>query len=787
MGKKYRSKSRIPSSPLLSFFNKYSVIFIAILFFFSVCLSVSDIIKPMVMVLVSLVLICGFVRFSAIRNRITCPMIMLLLVVLMDGIAISYAVTRKLAMYDFLQVLVAFCLALLLLMLAAGKDDIQPGCWIATVLEGSAALAGLVSIDLISTRLISTPILSVLGQFTHTYSDLSVLIPGTRINSLFTNPNVFASIVGLSVFLSLGLSLSAQGRWERRFHLACLFINALSFVLAFSMGASAIIAIAFLIYLSFEKKGKRGTLFLLMAETLILTICATMLISTTSFQKWDGFQPIPLLCTTVGAISLCLLDQLVNQRIVHKFDKSRVPLLLIVSFLIILVIYIPVALGWTEGMTLQTGDQLRRSAYLNPGDYVLQVDANGPINVSIYSRNQKEVILETGVLLYSGSLSDAVFTVPEDSLVVYFDFSTEESAYLNSVTYAGANTSGRLPLKYKLLPSFIANRLQGALASTSGMLRLVIFSDALKLFRQSPIIGLGMGSFEHALKGVQSFPYVTQYVHNHYLQSMVDTGIIGLVLFVALIVISAAALLMARRKENAHPLIPALCAALFFMAGHAAVELIFSIYCYLPVAFSVFALIGLCCGDVPIAISRKVKSGILAAIAVLLCVFAVLLGENMRAVYIFQRDPSFNGLVLAAEHDKFEWADYTMAYVTNSINPNLDVDDSIRQQADIYAEQLSKLDSNIVPFRLAEYYFHTGRMERGFEMAEKYVRFVASDQEAWQNTFNLLARYETDSEAYRAGVLRIAQIMETWNAENIGTISVDGNAAEFIERMKTAP
>jgi hypothetical protein len=218
------------------------------------------------------------------------------------------------------------------------------------------------------------------------------------------------------------------------------------------------------------------------------------------------------------------------------------------------------------------------------------------------------------------------------------------------------------------------------------------------------------------------------------------------------------------------------------------VELIFSIYSYLPMAFGVFALIGLCCGDSLPQLSQKMKFGLVAAIAVPLCIFAVLLSENMQAANGFRRNPTFLGLEMAAARDKFEWADYMLSYVTNSMDDTLGVDDDIRQKADLYAERLSELDSNIVPLRLAEYYLYTGRLELGLEMAEKYVRYVPSDQQTWQQTFDLLERYERsytlEGKAFRDGVIRIAEIMETWNAENIGEVSVDDGTKAFLARMR---
>ena len=145
------------------------------------------------------------------------------------------------------------------------------------MLESIAAVSGLVSIDLLSTRLISTP---VLGLFTQDYTGRILVETGIRINSPFGSSNVFAGCVGIGVYLSLGLADTCRQKGHRRFHLVCLYLNAL----AFSMGASGVIAVAFLVYLLLEQKGARGAALVLLVETPIL-VAAGFLVSATSLVE----------------------------------------------------------------------------------------------------------------------------------------------------------------------------------------------------------------------------------------------------------------------------------------------------------------------------------------------------------------------------------------------------------------------------------------------------------------------------------------------------------------------
>lgn len=778
---KYRKKSAPAwGAPLQETWQKVSLPVLAALYFLLVCLSSSSTVKPAALLLLVMAVAATAAFFPRLRGRLHLPVLTLALVVLMDGLSTLYARSGKFALYEFLKPLAAFCLALLLLVMR-DRENQWTGRRGAAVLSGFSALAGLVSIDLLSTRIISTPVLGLLGLFTPDYTNLSAVEEGVRMTSLFTNPNVFAGCVGLGTLLSLGLVLSSSGR-ERIVHLACLYINALSFLLAFSMGASGMIALAFLAYLLLERPERRARLLLLMVETLILSVAAAFLISLTSFTAWTGFRPIPLLCVIAGAALLCLLDRLCRPLADRLSEHSRLVLVLTGVILAGVALFALAAYNLTGGASLQPGQSLRRAAYPEPGTYRLETEATGELTVLIESQNQQETMMHTSTPLYQGPLAGASFTVPEDSLVVYFNFTAAGEARLESAVCAGEAGSCGIPLGYKLLPGFIANRLQGLWANQNAIQRLVFFSDGMKLFARSPVIGLGLGAFENGVKSVQSFYYETKYAHNHYIQVLVETGAVGFILFIALLVSSGAAVWFARKREN--PLIPALGAALVFMAGHAATEVTFSTYAYLPIAFGVFALINLCCGDaIPLPEpGGMVKNGILAAIPALLIVFGVMLSGNMSAQRLASHATAFSDLDRAVSMDKFEWADYMLGYVNSTLTT--ETDENIRQQADVYAARLAQVDSNTVPIYLAEYYFATGRPDMALEMVEKYVNYVSSDQSAWQNAFALLERYETDTEAFRSGVSRIAGLLEDWNARNMGGVALTEANLAFIARMR---
>ncbi len=774
-------KTRVSLFALNTTWQTWCPAFFAILLFFAVCLCSAATIKTTSAVLLILTLSAVFLFFEKLRDRMGPPVLALVLVVLMDGVSVFYAPSGKYALYEFLKVLAAFCLALLLLTAANGKN---PGRQAAAALEGCCAFAGLVSIDLISTRLISGPVLAFLGLFTTDYQNLYVVEEGVRILSIFMSPNVFAGCIGIGVLLSLGLAATSETSVQYAVHLTCLFVSSLSFVLAFSMGACLMIIPAFLLYLLCERKELRLRQLLLMVETLVLVVLAASCISRTSMTAWTGIQPTPLLCTAIGAALLCTLDLLAGRRAAEKLRSHKKPLLyLSAAVLACLIVYIIAACHLTTGTVLQPGETLRRSAYPAPGVYTLEAEADGRLLVSIESQNLPDAMMHTNTPLYQGTLAEAAFTVPEDSLVVHFSFTAEEPSHLTSVRYESAQDSGSIPLQYRLLPGFAANRIQGLFTNQNAIQRLVFFRDGLKLARRSPAAGLGLGAFENGIKGVQSFYYTTKYVHNHYIQSLVDTGIIGLTLFVGLLAVSVLSIWRSRASQ---PLAPALGAALLYIAGHSAVEVDFSYYAFLPVAFCLFAAIDLCCaGTVSFpawAGKKRLKGSILLGTSALMTAFAVMLNCNIIAQRTAKQAVELSELERAVALDRFEWADYMLTYVMRTSSQ--EVDAGTRRTADQYAARLAQLDSNAVPLYLAEYYLETGRINQGMEMLEKYVNYLSADTASWQRAFDLLARYETDSEEYQTGAARIASLLDAWNEKNPGQITLDEQALLFADRMR---
>lgn len=751
----------------------------SLLFFIVDCYCVSASLKQMSALLLAGTFSAVFLAYSRLREQVRLPLFMLGLLVLMDAVSCFYTTAGRFAVYEFLRVLAALCAALILLSVCNARQ-------IAVVLTGGAAISSVISIDMLATRLLSDPVLASLGKVSGDYQNLPGVEPGIRLTSMFLNPNVFAGMIGIAVLLGLGLVTGAGDRRIRAVHLVCLFINSLAFLLAFSMGAILAIAVAFPAYLLLEHKGRRVRLAVLMAETLLVTLLMSFPISLTSFSAWDGIRLVPVVCLVLGAALLCVMDLFAGDRIAASLEGRGKAVTAIGGVLLAAaVLFFAVAMHWTGDITVQPDETLRRSVYPEPGSYQLFIEADGEPQVVVESQNREDTMVHSSTILYEGTPDGALFTVPEDSIVVHFNFSAQEAVHIENAYYTDGQGSAALPLRYRLLPAFIANRLQGLWANQNAVQRFAFFEDGLKLFRKSPVIGLGMGAYENGLHSVQSFDYNTRYAHNHFIQSLVDTGMIGFVIFTGLLASLAAAVWFGRKSGVQFA--PALGGGLVFLTGHIMTEMVFSTYPYLPIAFSMFAAINECCADKMPAFKpfreSRARGRILIGYTAFLFACGLVLGCN-AASYNIAGGGTLEDYEEAVKLDFISWENHAVKYLYATLNQEVDAE--TREQADRYALRLEKKGTTEAPYHLTRYYLETGRTEKAMETARLYASGQIASSAAWQWLLEMLEKYEEDTPVFRDGIAELARMREEWNANNIGTITLTEENEAFLARVRGA-
>ena len=669
-----------------------------------------------------------FADKQRIKRLLTPPAFAMFAYMLLAGISTLYARSGKFAIAEFACMLTAFGIFVAIVLYSKeGKVSFRRT---AAVLACAAAPVGVLSIDAASCNILMRPFRVLMEAIGPGYG-----ITGSyfysRLHTIFGNPNIYAGLMSIACLLSLWLVITAETRKQKILCSILLMVNAISYLLAFSMGSLGVFVVACLLMLALSPKEERIGFFLLLLQTAVVALVAGA-VSVTGFGDTVTGSPVPMLMLVAGCAVACVLEVFVRERVAHALaDKGKLLIGIIAGIIVVILIYLVAALNLTGPYTFGTEGDFRRTADLSAGEYTLTMDATGSVNVRVAYKNTSNLIQNNETDLASGTSDEAVtFTVPEDSELVFFYFScSEPGVTINSASYTGAQ-DGSLKVGYTILPSFIADRIQDLSANGNVVQRGVYRQDAIKLWLTSPIIGRGLGGFENGVVSVQDYYYETKYAHNHYVEMLCDLGVLGLAAFLALLGTAVWALVKTRKQK---PLVVMLLAACVLqMFGQAVSDVIWSVGGCMPMFFAVLALVTLYCGDcLRLKVPQKSKGGAVRwPVAVVSAAFVVMIGLNLFAQSIFYGDNlTLDDLKQCASIDLFEANDYKLSYLISGGNEE--------GVADQYAADLAKAESNSITIPLAQYYAGSGQVDNALNTLDNGSDYMRADAEVWQQMFDV--------------------------------------------------
>lgn len=728
----------------------------------------------------------------------TAPGILLLLYVVVSGLTGFWALSGKFFLSEFSKIFVA-CVLFLWIMLAK-RFDAEHVRRLMTVLAGVSAIYAALSVEAASTGLLAALLKTLIPGMASVEMGFE---SGTRLTGIFGNANTSASILALGILFSICLLVEEKEQGRRMVYAGLLSLNAFVFLLSFSMGGTACFAAAIVVYLIFAGEQRTASL-IRMLEGSVPTL-AWVFAAFPFFNRGGAAAVVPLIAMIGNLASVVVLERYMANRVIAALEsRAKLAVGVLVGVIALGAVYIVLGMNLTGAYTFG-GGTLERGAYPAPGEHTLSVQTTGEVRVSIVSQNMSQVMMHTNTVLYQGSAQNAAFTVPEDSEVCYFTFTAESGTVLSEVKIDGTDA---LKLKYTLLPGFIANRLQGLRANQNAIQRTVFFRDGMKMFYQKPFTGNGVGSFETGITSVQEFYYETKYIHNHYIQVLLEAGLIGFVPFVGALCAMVWVLWSKRREEQwqFRGAYPALWASLAMIMAHAAVEVSMSMSVFLCYAFVTFGLITRCCAR-PRAVEaasgkkgRKAKTSgrewaVKAVCMVFPAVFLVTLCMNMAA-YQISRSPVasnaefFTHLKTAAELDPYEANDAKLTYVELV---RREEDDSRIDQANQFAAELMRVQSNSIPKTLVNYYLATGQYQQAIQAAKASAAYSASDPDTWNDILEMFREVLLNGifsplmenvDVLADGLMEYCQMLQDHNAASMEDIQLTQENQEFLEKMQ---
>ena len=729
------------------------------------------------------------------------PSLLLLGYALFSWLTIFWAMSGKFHLREWSKILIA--LAVFLLIVLRERFDRAFARRVMGVIAGMSAIYALASVEAAATGVCKALVMRLPGA-----AAMQIGFDGSRLYGIFGNSNIEASLYAIGILFSVALLCGSEKKWQRVLYSVALSFNAFSFLLVFSMGAVACFVAAVVVYLIFAGRG-RGAALLRMLETAVPTVALVFFTA----QLWDrsGATVIPLVLMLVSAAVTVVLELLLAARLSAVLEKhQRLAFGVLIGVAVCAAVYIFAGLHMSAPHTF--GETLMRTCELSAGEHVIALDADGEISVEIYSVSRRQVMTGGWDRIFTETTAEGRFVVPEDSESCTIFFSAEPGTVIRSATIDG---STKIMLKYRLFPDFVAYRLQGGLTTAhSSVQRFVLMQDGLKLFRLSPIIGNGVGSFETGITAVQDYPFESKYVHNHYIQILLEDGVIGFALYFGALVTLAAALWKKRKQVQESELCwlyPALCAEFVMNGAQMLWDVSMSMIVFVCMTYATYGLIVRAFAE-PVGAKQETEADtkkrtkkqmsnqpdwLLLRIGLITMtgLFTVTLCGNLIAAgKIDAQAPSLDvfmgNLSSAAKLDLYERNDAKLSYVMASMQ---DETGKFISQANAYAKELSRVQSNTIPRYLVSYYLQTGQYAEAIDEAMLGATYSATNADTWNECAALLKQAFIDSKMFSPlltdGETLIPKLIDYYhalqahNASALVPVELDENAQGFFDKV----
>ena len=714
----------------------------------------------------ALLSLLGKKPLSRIEQRLSVPVLGLLAFAIVYGASAIYSPFGASAQSEFYKFIAAFSLAVILL--ARFERKHVPG-----LLWGGASVStviALISLDMSCGQVLFGPFNALMNALGTDYTDALPEYFTARVNGLYSDANVTAGLFSLALFAALYLLKNSACVWRRLAASLLAGVNAVSLLLTGSRGALLCFAAACLVWLAAERMDRVG-LFLLLVETALAMVAAA---APASSMVIRGSETAVALCLLSGLI-LFALDVLAGRRLEPVLSAHKKAALAAVGAVAVICAAYSVAAMTVKGpYTFDSTGQVDLPA----GTYTLIAPLDENIRVTLLGQTAYEKLRDQYETLYDSISGETEFTVPEDLVMTRWLLYAPAGTVIECVELSDGQ---RFQLGYPLLPTFIADRLLQGMGSSFD-LRAEYDKDAWKIFSTAPLLGRGLGSTENLGRSVQSFQYESKYAHNHLLQTMSDTGIVGTVFALAFVLGAAYLCLQAVRKEK-DSLAAALLAAWVMMNLHSLMEINFSVRGFKCFAYMLLVLPvllyarPLLAGETAKARKKMKTVGILVTVlyALYLAVFGGLLesarmtdrkAENFQTSDVYEYLDFLRGCVRG---NVFDHDSYQRSYVANAVqlNDRAYNGDMLKYVKQLRSSAIYENDSALARY----YYLPRQEWDELFTCSLEGIHQVRSSPDGWNYQMDfyreevLPAMGADNVSAFVDGVLALGDALDAMNAE----------------------
>lgn len=771
-------------------YDRLFVVGFAVLLFFAMTVQT----VPMSLILAAVALVLSFGRggYARFRGRLGIPVLGFLAFLILCGAASLYTSFGAYAYGEYAKLLASGALGLLLL--ARGREQNAGG-----LLFGFSAVCGVIGLLCIDAGC-RGPLFRGFASFMEGLGDAAyqsldqATYTGARFDGIYNDANLTGSLMALAVLVGLYLIRTGRKPWER--FAACFLtgLSAVAFFTAMSRGAILCFGATLLAYLLIAGKEERLGLFFTMAamgiSMVVFGVVSTSLLAGGSF--WGTLAALP------SGVLLWLLNEFPARKAASALAGHGKLLAGVLGGGIAAgIAAVVLALTLTEPFVFTESNFLYRGADVEGGEtytFSGDWDKSSEITVLVYGSTREQELTSVTETYYNGPLEEASFTVPEDVGHVLMQFRGPAGLELRQVSLSDGT---EIPMAYTLLPDNIANRLQkNIFEDSSFLLRLQYDIDGWTLFKESPLAGHGLGATEGLLTSVQPFFYESLYLHNHLLQVMDETGLLGLAAFLAFI-LGTAVLLVRQLRKARTPLAAMLLACLVMMNLHGLMEISFSVQMFQCAAFFLLLLPTVCYGTYTEWRKRRAAGIVVLVVSDLWLVISVaLLGGSLLAQKEY-RELDAAGMTTGSFIETLERLDRMDAYNDQSYKVNL-MGNALQAggisnegTAARCARELRETGEFDSCYYVAAYYYlPLGQLENFFDVLQEGLLQERSNSEAWNSAMNLCIQAfsqidPAEADTFAEGVRGIGEAMDRANAYLLVPVALTEENAALLNCART--